>query len=67
MYISFHSYEAYMPNTYRGFLKYIYVIHRLGGPYWEKLYGLGRYSDRGHSMDRPRPVNNLFCFFPTEI
>ena len=30
---SFHSYQAYMPNTYRGFLKYIYVIHRLGGPY----------------------------------
>ena len=26
---------------------YIYVIHQLGGPYWEKLCQ-GRYSDRGY-------------------
>ena len=37
--------------------KDIYVIHRLGGPYWEKLcprseYSRGRYSDQGHSFSQ---------------
>ena len=45
---------------------YIYVIHRLGGPYWEKLcprswvppetVGRGRYSDRGHSFSKYWPT-----------
>ena len=48
------------------FLWYIYVIHRLGGPYWEKLcprswvppeaVGRGRYSDRGHSFSQYGPT-----------
>ena len=49
-------------NTYI----YICVIHRLGGPYWEKLcprswvppetVGRGRYSDRGHSFSKRWPT-----------
>ena len=53
---------------------YIYVIHRLGGPYWEKLCprswvpptALGGTQTEGTvspNRDRPRPANNIFIFF----
>ena len=55
-----------------------YVIHRLGGPYWEKLCPRSCESTaRGRSgtqtectvspnTDRPGPVNIIFIYFPTE-
>ena len=60
------------------YLKEIYVICRLGGPYSEKLWPRSwkrcpRPQDEGsifksevtvfHYTDRPKPLNNLFIFF----
>ena len=55
--------------------KSIYVIHRLGGPYWEKLCPRSRVPPNtaeggtqtegtvSPNTDRPRLVNNIFIFF----
>ena len=50
-------------------LSEIYVIHQLGGPYWEKLCPRSRVrvlETEGTvfpNTDRPRPVNNIFIYF----
>ena len=52
----------------------IYVIHRLGGPYWENTVPEFLSTARGRNVletegtvfpntDRPRPVNNIFIYF----
>ena len=49
------------------------VIHRLGGPYWEKPCprscegGTQTKGTVSPNTDRPWPVNITFYFFPTEI
>ena len=44
---------------------YTYVIHRLGGPYWEKLNSRSWAPlNTSPNTNRPRPVNNIFIFFP---
>ena len=54
----------------RVMLIYIYVIHRPGGPYWEKVENCARGLEYGQTegtvfpnTDRPRPVNNIFIYF----
>ena len=53
--------------------KYIYVICRPGGPYWEKLCqrswvrpeaALKTEGTVFPNTDRPRPANNVLIFFP---
>ena len=45
---------------------FIYVIHRLGGPYWKKLCPRSWVPPEGIvslNTDQPRQVNNIFIFF----
>ena len=52
-------------------VQYMYVIYRLGSPYWEKLRPGSRMASGGpqtedtvsHNTDQTRAVNNIFIFF----
>ena len=60
------SMEWYKIATRRFLAVYLYVIHRLGGPYWEKLCPRSWVPPEGTvspNTDRPTPMNNIFIFF----